>query len=113
MLLPIFGVEYSAEDWRVIAGYLLYMRAGILRYLQSVTDPAAVPIPEWTAPQARYAKDAEIVTRWLLSYSPYPVQPNELWDGKTYVPRPQLGDPGRPVAGVQDDPSWLVSPTEP
>jgi|SRR5579864_111896 len=112
MLTPVVGSDYSEEDLRVIAGYLLYYRAGILRALQSVSDTAAAQIPTWQEPQVRYFRDAEIVTRWLLSFTPYPVQKDELWDGRTYIPRPRLGDPGRPVGGVSDDPPWLGSPTD-
>jgi len=113
MLPPVVSVEYSAEDWRVIAGFLLYLRAGVLRALQSVSDPIAEAIPVWQAKQVRYYVNAEKVTRWLLSYTPYPVEPYQLWDGRTYVDRPRLGDPGRPVPGVQDDAPWLEPPVGP
>ena len=112
MLTPVVAPEFSAEDWRVIAGFLLYFRAGILRALDTSNDPAYDAIPVTAAGQRRYFQDAEAVTRWLLSFTPYPVKAGELWDGETYVPRPQLGDAGRPVPGVSDDAPWLRSPAD-
>jgi hypothetical protein len=110
MLTPVVASDYSEEDWRVIAGFLLYYRAGILRALTSSNDAAYDATPVAAAGQRRYFRDAESITRWLLSFTPYPVQKNELWDGETYIPRPRIGDPGRPVSGVQDDPPWLWNP---
>jgi hypothetical protein len=93
VLIPDVRVDYSPEDYQAIGGFLLYYRAGILQALRSVSDDVTKAIPGWRAKQIRYYRDAEAVTRWLLSYTPYPVDPYELWDGKTYIPRPRLGDP--------------------
>jgi|SRR5579864_317636 len=112
MLTPVVASDYSEDDWRVIAGFLLYFRAGILRALESTNNEAYSQIPRVAAGQRRYYEDAESVTRWLLSFTPYPVKKDALWDGQAYVPRPRLGDPGRPVGGVSDDPPWLGSPTD-
>ena len=112
MLIPVVASEYSEEDWRAIAGFLLYFRAGILRALESVSDPSTRAMPGWRDRQIQYYQDAESVTRWLLSFTPYPVQKWELWDGKSYVPRPRLGDTGSLSRFVQNDPAWMGSPAD-
>lgn len=89
MLPPVvWPPDWSEEDMRAIGGFLLYFRAGILRALQSSNDPTYDQIPVTAAGQRRYFRDAEALTRWLLSFTPYPVEKDELWKpGTQYYPK--------------------------
>lgn len=94
MLPPIvWPPDWTAEDYRVIAGFLLYFRAAILQAKASVNDPA-FDVPVLKPENIRdYYDDAESVTRWLLSYTPYPVAKGQLWNPNSqYYPR-QSGIP--------------------
>lgn len=89
MPLPpiVWPPDWSAEDMRSIGGFLLYYRAAILRAIQSTGETTYNQIPKVRDGQLRYYEDGEKITRWLLSYTPYPVEPGQLWQpDKQYYP---------------------------
>lgn len=98
MLPPfVWPGDWTEEDFRAIAGFILYYRAGVLRALESTSDPAYDQIPVTKAGQLRYYRDAEAFTRFLLYNTPYPVQKDELWNpDEQYYPQYNgpLGGPG-------------------
>jgi len=88
-LPPIVMEHYTVDQYRYIAGFLLRQRAGILQALESVTSGPASMIPLWQSPQARYYRDAESLTRYLLWVCGYGVEKNQM-----YTQEVQYVDPG-------------------
>jgi hypothetical protein len=84
-LPPIVQESYTREQKRYIAGYLLWMRAGTLAALESVSSPLASVMPEWQRKQVRYYQDAEAYSRYLLAEIGYDVGKNQGWN-PNYVP---------------------------
>lgn len=79
MLPPYTYPDWTPEDMQVIGGFILYFRAAALRGLAGVSDAEAKKIPDWQDSEIAYWESVERATRWLLSFTPYPVQKGQLW----------------------------------
>ena len=82
-LPPIVMEQYTADQYRYIAGFILRQRRGVLLALQSVSNVAAAEIPRWQDPQIRYYEDLEAWSRFLLWVCGYPVEKGQNYMGDT------------------------------
>lgn len=73
------GPQYTDESRAEIAGYLLQMRAGILKAGNSVERGIQLEIDIRGDKELVYWRNAEAVTRWLLYWIGYEVHRGKMY----------------------------------